>query len=319
MNHKFFSTKTAAIGERQIRFILSNAGVDRDNDTVDPAGWDLTNYKRNPIVLFAHNYSQLPVAKAVQIGVANNALSALVEFPPVGLYDFADSVYSMVKGGFLNGTSVGFKPIESQFNHARNGTDFLKQELLEFSIVPIPSNPAALVTQRAPAYPAALKSWLATPQKETHTMKHVPVLFLKDDSVDEEDSELDSNGNPIPLDGKSDCNLFALNGIHCPNVTQSLDCPRGSECPSKRHADPDAPGPKGSSRYTNHKMKERASRLVEQSKLAELLRWERGKRVNNKLLSRQPVVMQRRPELEAYLGDDCLWPEGDAIVSLGID
>lgn len=142
--------KAAEDDSRRMQFTISTGAVDRDGDTINPKGWDLTNYIKSPVILWAHDYSQLPVAKAVSIISTDKGLSAQAEFPPKGTYPFADTVYDMLKAGFLNATSVGFRPIEgAPATDRQKGYDFAKQELLEFSIVPVPANPDALVEQRA--------------------------------------------------------------------------------------------------------------------------------------------------------------------------
>jgi hypothetical protein len=56
----------------------------------------------------------------------------------------ADTVLRLLDGGFLRATSVGFRPIRQVRNTERGGTDYLQQELLEFSVVPVPANADAL-------------------------------------------------------------------------------------------------------------------------------------------------------------------------------
>jgi len=147
-------------GERKMSFVVSTAGVDRDNDTIDPKGWDIENFKKNPVIVWAHDYSQLPVAKAIKLESTEKGLSAEIEFPPIGTYKFADTVHDMLKAGFLSATSVGFKPTKWNENSERKGFDFSGQELLEISIVPVPSNPEALITQRAAGIaPEVIKQW----------------------------------------------------------------------------------------------------------------------------------------------------------------
>lgn len=142
---------------RSMRFCISTAGVDRDNDTVDAKGWLLDNYKRNPVVLWAHDYDELPVGKATSIGVEGGRLIADAEFAD---HPFADTVFRLLKGGFLNATSVGFRPATYKMNEARGGLDFETQELLEFSIVPVPANPEALIEARAAGIDISpLKGW----------------------------------------------------------------------------------------------------------------------------------------------------------------
>jgi HK97 family phage prohead protease len=127
---------------RRMRFTISTGGVDRDNDTIDPAGWDLAAFKRNPVVLWAHDMRSLPVGKAVAVGVENGKLTAEVEF---ATHEFAETVYQLYRGGFMRATSVGFRPLKYALNEERRGVDFQEQELLEFSMVPVPANAEALV------------------------------------------------------------------------------------------------------------------------------------------------------------------------------
>lgn len=141
---KNFTATVAPIGERKMSFTISTAAVDRDGDTIDPKGWDLGSYTKNPVVLWAHDYSSPPVGKAVNIKSTDHGLQADVEFLPQGLDPFADKIHDMCKAGFLNATSVGFRGVEYDEASGRKGYDFKKQELLEFSIVPVPCNPEAL-------------------------------------------------------------------------------------------------------------------------------------------------------------------------------
>lgn len=162
---KQFATEVEEMASRKMAFTISTASVDRDGDTIDPKGWMLDNYRKNPVVLFGHDYSSLPVGKATNIITTEHGLKAEVEFPPMGVYPFADTVHDMVKAGFLNATSVGFAGIEANKSKDRErGYDFMKQELLEFSIVPVPANPEALVQRgleesQVKVYAKALIEW----------------------------------------------------------------------------------------------------------------------------------------------------------------
>ena len=141
---KNYTATVTPVGERKMSFMISTAAVDRDGDTIDPKGWDLGSYTKNPVVLWAHDYSSPPVGKAVNIKSTEHGLQADVEFLPQGLDPFADKIHDMCKAGFLNATSVGFRGVEYDEAQGRKGYDFKKQELLEFSIVPVPCNPEAL-------------------------------------------------------------------------------------------------------------------------------------------------------------------------------
>lgn len=143
---KQFATEVKANPEsRTIKFLISTDTIDRDGDSIDPKGWELANYMKSPVVLWSHDYSQPPVAKATSIEQTKNGLAAVAEFPTKGVYPFADTVYELLKGGFLSASSVGFRPLEGAPAEGRKGMNYLKQELLEFSVVPVPANPEALV------------------------------------------------------------------------------------------------------------------------------------------------------------------------------
>ena len=130
---------------RKAAFRISDESEDRDGDIVSLGGWQLDSYRSNPVVLWSHDTKALPVGRSVEIGVSKGALRSVVEFPQEGDYPFADQVRRLVLGGFLKGTSVGFHPLEGKPRGRSKGTHFTRQELYEFSILPIPSNRSALV------------------------------------------------------------------------------------------------------------------------------------------------------------------------------
>lgn len=143
---------------RKFRFTISTASVDRDGDTINPKGFDLKSFKKNPVVLFGHDSSRPPVGRASDIKVEDGSVKATVEFMDndIDTSGFSDMIFRMIRGGFLKATSVGFLPKDFDISEDpdRNsgffpGIDFNKQELLEFSIVPVPSNPEALIDARA--------------------------------------------------------------------------------------------------------------------------------------------------------------------------
>ena len=138
--------------QRQITFTISTAGRDRDGDIISQDGWDVADYLKNPVVLWAHDGSQPPIGRAESITVGDGRLASVARFATREEYAFADTIYQLYKGGFLNATSVGFVPSEMELIEGEKagevGFKFLKQKLLEYSAVPIPSNPEALVVAR---------------------------------------------------------------------------------------------------------------------------------------------------------------------------
>jgi HK97 family phage prohead protease len=137
-----------------ITFRASVESEDRAGDVIKAEGWELDNYRSNPVVLWAHRHDLLPVGKSVDVWIENGALMATVEFAPT---EFAQQIYRLFNEGFLRGVSVGFRALKSSPRSGRNGTDhrrgtvFERQELLEISAAPVPMHPLALAAERAEA------------------------------------------------------------------------------------------------------------------------------------------------------------------------
>lgn len=148
-----------------LEFVISTNDVDRDRDTIAVDGWDLTNFEKNPVVLFGHDYRNLPVARASETRVEDGKLKSVATFTPADVYDFGYTVYQMYKGGFMKAVSVGFLPTKWSFVEEDDrpfGVDFEEQELLEYSAVPVPSNASALLAASAAGIDIApVKSWAA--------------------------------------------------------------------------------------------------------------------------------------------------------------
>jgi uncharacterized protein len=188
MHEPLQKTTTApaeTVDGRRLKFVISDGGVDRDNDTIDAAGWDLASYRENPVMLWAHDHTALPIARAVSIGVEGSRLVAMAEF---ATHDFAETVYQLYRGGFLRATSVGFRPLDYVRNAERGGIDFKRQELLEFSAVPVPANARALVQAAASGINVeAVKAWarkaLALPMADEPgpDADDEPALLVEDD------------------------------------------------------------------------------------------------------------------------------------------
>ena len=138
--------------------LISTIDEDADGDVIIPTGADLKRFTKNPVIMYAHNYSGKPIAKAVALSVNEDGIHCKMKFADT---EEANDVWSLIKGGFLNANSIGFIILEG----CRRGTEewnaFLKEnkmkvadtvqriitkfELLESSIVPIPCNSEALM------------------------------------------------------------------------------------------------------------------------------------------------------------------------------
>ena len=166
---------TKAEGDSDIRrfdFTFSSEKPDRHNDVVTQLGIDLKAFRENPVVLWAHNAGfdtpPPPVARVLRTWIREGALMGTVEFPAPGIHAMADTLHGMVSTGFLNAVSIGFRPIETSFDEERNGFNFLRTELVELSLVPVPANASALIEMSAEAKAVDVKSlteWVEGAQK----------------------------------------------------------------------------------------------------------------------------------------------------------
>ncbi|MBU8870670.1 MAG: HK97 family phage prohead protease [Gemmatimonadales bacterium] len=138
--------------ERTVTAIINTDTIDRDHEIILPKGMDAIAYLKNPVVLWAHDYSQPPIARALWLKKGRNRITAKMQFAED---DVAERVYQLYKNGFLSAFSVGIVPTEQprppkpeeikahpEWSEARY--IYPKWELLEFSAVPVPANPDAL-------------------------------------------------------------------------------------------------------------------------------------------------------------------------------
>jgi len=135
---------------RTIKFTLSTGSKDRDGDIIEPSGWDLRGFNDdNAPVLWAHESFMPPIARAINTKVEGDRLISDAVFATHEEYAFADTIFRLYVGKFLNAVSVGFLPIEMELIKSDDpnemGFRFTKQELFEFSAVPVPSNAEALM------------------------------------------------------------------------------------------------------------------------------------------------------------------------------
>ena len=126
-----------------LTFKGSDETLDRYGEVMTVNGWDLKWYKKNPVFLWAHDSHSLPIGKAIKVKKEEDGLMFDIEFA-VKEYPFAETVYKMYKGGYMNAVSVGFIAKEKTYNPDNGIMTVDKSELLELSAVPVPANPNAL-------------------------------------------------------------------------------------------------------------------------------------------------------------------------------
>lgn len=130
---------------RTVEVVASSEVEDRDGDIIKINGGELDNFIKNPVILFGHNYAGLPVAKAVGVKIEDNQIILQIQFPEKEVYEFADTVFKMIKTGYLNAVSIGFIPKKQAYDEELKAYVVEKWEMLETSIVAVPANQDALI------------------------------------------------------------------------------------------------------------------------------------------------------------------------------
>lgn len=171
--------------------VITTRNVDRDGDIVETEGIKLANFRKNPVVLWAHDHSRPPVAKVENLMVGQDQMMAEVKFADTA---FGREIFSLYKGGFLNTFSIGFSAnpdsVEPIFNKENDitGWHIGGSELLELSAVPVPANPEALVCSLegfSSDVKTAFKSVEEDPVKKYMFNQEVDMVFEDTGNVDE--------------------------------------------------------------------------------------------------------------------------------------
>jgi HK97 family phage prohead protease len=143
-----FHIKSVDETQHIIEGVFSTPDVDRHGEVVVQNGWDLENYKRNPVVLWAHQNQELPVAQMVEIGPdAMGMLAGKMKFA-VEEYEHAATVYKLMVGGYLRAFSVGFSNNRYEVAQNEEVVYLTENELFEVSIVNVPANALALAKSK---------------------------------------------------------------------------------------------------------------------------------------------------------------------------
>lgn len=155
MIHKTFEIKAIQKGldpnaPLTISGIANAANPDRVREVVVKEAWSLENYKKNPIILFNHDYHQ-PVGICTGIEATDEGLlcTATIGNPESGypLTDVQMMVRSLLAQGIIKAFSVGFIPDQMQYDDEKDLVTINKAELLEISLVSVPCQQESLINE----------------------------------------------------------------------------------------------------------------------------------------------------------------------------
>ena len=115
---------------------------------IDLAGLRFENYRRNPVVMWAHDSTGrspsggLPIGRTLSISRSGDG-GIVAEFEFLEDDPFAQRIRNAWDKGFLQAASISWLPVKSKPAESGGARD-VRAELLEWSIVSVPADPDAL-------------------------------------------------------------------------------------------------------------------------------------------------------------------------------
>ena len=146
--YSVLNVKSIDAEQRTISGIATTPEVDRAGDIVVSTG---VKYKNPLPLLWQHNHS-LPVGTVefgtpTQKGVPFTAKLPNIEESGT-LKDRVDEAWQSVKSGLVTAVSIGFRPFADKIERLKGGgIKFLETEVFELSLVTIPANAGATISQ----------------------------------------------------------------------------------------------------------------------------------------------------------------------------
>ena len=128
-------------------FVMSDGSVDRMGDVIEPDGWKLDRFTRNPVALFNHDPG-FPIGTWRDVGVRKGQLTGRLELMEPVSYRLKE-IHAAVDAGVLRAVSVGFHSDDFEPLRKSGGIRFTAAELVECSLVSVPANPNALAKAKA--------------------------------------------------------------------------------------------------------------------------------------------------------------------------
>ena len=138
----------AAVGANRRAVTIAANNRARATPELELGGLQFDNYRRNPVVMWAHDAvgrspsGGLPIGRTLSIDRAPDG-GIVAEFEFLDDDPFAQRIRNAWDKGFLQAASISWLPLESR-PAANGGLRDIRSELLEWSIVSVPADPDAL-------------------------------------------------------------------------------------------------------------------------------------------------------------------------------
>lgn len=136
---------TAEVSD-DLEYVISDRSVDRHGTIFDPSGWLLDNFRKNPVALYNHDRNFV-IGGWSNIRIEGGKLKGKLKLLPAGVSPRLDEIRAAVDAGVLRGVSIGARLLD--VDTTGKVPRFTKQELVEASLTPVPSNSNALQVARS--------------------------------------------------------------------------------------------------------------------------------------------------------------------------
>jgi HK97 family phage prohead protease len=122
---------------------------DRDKDIIIPGAFRHTlkewrEENKSPFLLWQHRLDE-PIGRWIEL--QENTQGLYVKGQLLMRLRRAQEAHALIQAGILQGLSIGFKTVVSQFDRGRNLRKIFQLKLFEISIVTLPANPLAQINQ----------------------------------------------------------------------------------------------------------------------------------------------------------------------------
>lgn len=185
-----FKAQESDNGSVKISGYASTSNADRVGDIILPEAWTkggTTDYEKNPIVLFNHNYDE-PIGRVTRLDVTSNGLEVDAE-----ISDADPKRQKLIKDGVLGAFSVGFRIKDADYIRETDGFLIKEAELFEISVVSVPCNQDAIFS--------LAKSFNSSEEYKTYIKQFVdtaePDADPSANAQDSADDAVDKAGNAL--------------------------------------------------------------------------------------------------------------------------
>jgi len=178
-----FDVKAVDDDERIITGWASTPRPDRSGDVIDPLGATFAN----PVPLLLGHDSKLPVGEVTFGTPTADGIPFTATLPRIAeagaLKDRVDGAWQAIKARLLKCVSPGYRALQNAITpNPHGGCNFLQTEFLELSLVTVPANPGATITNFKAATPTEPKAMVTIQEQITHwTNERAPLAARMQD------------------------------------------------------------------------------------------------------------------------------------------